>query len=99
EAGLLRDSRVVGHELALRGRARDRGDLVHAELGTTRLEAAFLVPEVVLERERVADPSAELAGRPLVERDRRGGEGRGRLAARGAAARDRPPRRLVDRGD
>ena len=95
EVERLRDAGVVGHEVPVGGQAghlRDRDDL---ELGPRGLEAAFLAPEEVVERDPRARGRSEARGGPVVEDDR--GD---RVAFGGdVAARHGRERFRVERGD
>ena len=61
---------VLRGEVAVVGRARDRHYVHHAQLGFTRDQAAFVLPEVVLQLQRVARTGVEVGRRPVVEHHR-----------------------------
>ena len=71
----LGDAGVVGSQVAVVGRAGDRNDVRDAELRLVRGQPSLVLPDVVLQRERVAGGGIEIVRRPPVQDHRRRGGG------------------------
>ena len=65
----LRDAGILRREPAVGGDARNRHDARQREVCLRRAQAGGRVPQVVLERDRIAGACAELASGPVVEDD------------------------------